>query len=103
MPSVDYASLRELVSLAEVLELVGFSAVEQRGDQLRGPCPLHEGPSANSRSFSANLGKNAYRCFVCGSSGNQLDLWVAATGLELHQAAISLCERLDRDLPLLPG
>jgi len=45
---------------------------------------------------------NAYRCFHCGSAGNQLDLWVAATKQPLYQAAIELCQRLDRPISRLP-
>ena len=69
-------------------ELVGFSACERRGNQRRGPGPIHRSSSGKSRSFSANLDKHAYRCFSCGSSGNQLDLWAAVTNLDLYQATI---------------
>ena len=99
MPSLDYRSVRASISLAQVLELVGFSLCERRGNQLRGPCPIHRSSSAKSRSFSANLDKNADRCFTCGSSGNQLDLWAAVTNLDLYQATIQLCERLQLEIP----
>lgn len=99
MPSIDYAAVRSSVTLAQVLQLIVFKPVEQRGDQLRGPCPIHRSTSANSRSFSANLNKNAYRCFRCGAQGNQLDLWMAVSGMDLHQATTLLCERLGREIP----
>lgn len=102
MTGVDYQAVRAQTNLAEVLELLGFAASETSGDQVRGACPLHESPSHNSRSFSANLKKNTYRCFHCGSAGNQLDLWKAATKQPLYQAAIDLCQRLDRLIPRLP-
>jgi hypothetical protein len=38
-------------------------------------------------------------CFKCGSSGNHLDLYAAATGRGLFEAATELCERLDREIP----
>jgi hypothetical protein len=65
---VDYPAVRAHANLAEVLELLGFVASETSGDessgnQVRGACPIHGSPSQTSRSFSANLSKNAYRCF----------------------------------------
>ncbi|MEX0641727.1 MAG: hypothetical protein WD468_03450, partial [Pirellulales bacterium] len=35
-----------------------------------------------------------FRCFTCGASGNQLDLWSAAQQLPLFEATIDLCHRL---------
>jgi DNA primase len=99
MPSIDYNAVRARVTLHEVLELLGFHPTERHGDQLRGPCPIHRSTSANSRSFSANLQMNAYRCFRCGAQGNQLDLWMAVNGVDLHNATILLCERLGREVP----
>jgi DNA primase len=85
--------------MAEVLGLVGFVPRETSGDQVRGPCPVHHSASPSGRSFSANLRSHVYRCFKCGSSGNHLDLYAAATGRGLFEAAIELCERLDREIP----
>jgi hypothetical protein len=101
MPSIDYASVRASVGLAQVLALVGFSACARRGSQWRGPCPIHGSSSSQSRSFSAHLEKHAYRCFTCGSSGNQLDLWAAVTKLDLYRATLLLCERLSLEVPTL--
>jgi CHC2 zinc finger len=102
MSGIDYQALRAQVNLAEVLEMLGFVASEISGEQVRGAYPLCGSPSNEGRSFSANLGKNLYRCFHCESAGNQLDLWVAATQQPLYQAATDLCQRLDRPIPRLP-
>jgi DNA primase len=88
--------------MAEVLGLVGFVPRETSGDQVRGPCPVHHSASPSGRSFSANLRLHIYRCFKCGSSGNHLDLYAAVTGRSLFEAAIELCERLDREIPWIP-
>jgi hypothetical protein len=108
MAGIDFRALRREVGMAAVLELLGFAASQARGVQVRGPCPLHRPHSPASRacrqagrSFSAHLTKHAYQCFHCGSSGNQLDLWAAATRQPLHQAAIDLCEKLHRPVPRL--
>jgi hypothetical protein len=94
MNGVDFAAVRELVSMAEVLELLGFTPVERRGDQVRGPCPIHRSESPQSRSFSANLKKNALGCFSCGAKENQLDLWSTVSGKAIYEATIDLCTRL---------
>jgi DNA primase len=103
MPGIDYAKVRELIGIAQVLDLSGFIAAESSGVQVRGPCPVHRSSSAHahSRSFSANLEKNTFRCFKCAASGNQLDLWVAISQLTLHEAAADLCNRLGIDPPLV--
>jgi hypothetical protein len=114
MPGIDYRQLRARVSMRQVLTLLGFQPTHVRGDQVRGPCPLHGGleksqiPTSLQRAghrasapastrgesapFSAHLEKHVYRCFACGSQGNQLDLWAAAQRLPLHAAALDLCQ-----------
>jgi DNA primase len=84
-----------------VLELLGFVAVERRGDQVRGPCPIHRSENSKSRSFSVNLKRNAFRCFSCGACGNQLDLWSLAQSLSLFDATVDLCKRLGFAIPTL--
>jgi hypothetical protein len=69
MPRIDFRAVRSLVSMAEVLQLLGFEARLVRGNQLRGPCPLH-GSAESSRVFSVNLAKNTFQCFKCGAAGN---------------------------------
>ena len=97
---VDYRQVR--ASIAAVLDLAGYAARVRVGDQLRGPCPMHRSATRRSRSFSVNLDKNIYRCFVCGSSGNQLDLWMKLTEQSLYAATLDLCQRLHIKAPFLP-
>jgi DNA primase len=103
MPGLDYRAARGAISLEQVLALLGFVMTERCGAQVRGRCPLHASPSIRSRSFSAHLERNAYRCFVCGAWGNQLDLWAMASGQPLHAATVELCERLSVPVPWLSG
>jgi DNA primase len=102
MSGIDFRAVRSQVAMEAVLDLLGFVPSRRRGGQVRGPCPLHRPPRPASRSFSAHLTSNIYQCFHCGSAGNQLDLWAAATGQPLYQAANELCEKLHRPLPRLP-
>ena len=99
MPGIDFAAVRSQVSMAQVLDLLGFIAPERSGSQVRGACPVHRSRSIRSRSFSVNLDENVYRCFKCGSSGGTLELWAAVRGTTVYAAALELCERLGIDVP----
>lgn len=94
-----FQEVRSLVSMAQVLDLLGFVVRERSGDEVRGLCPLHGSKSSRSRSFSANLVKNVYRCFRCGSAGNHLDLYAAATRQSLFAAVLDLCARVGCEVP----
>ena len=101
MPLLDFRQARAEIRLAVVLELLGWRARERRGPQVRGPCPVHRSSSPGSRSFSAHLGRNVWRCFGCGGQGNALDLWARATGQQLYPAALALYRELSRAAPRL--
>jgi DNA primase len=103
MPGIDYREARARVRLAEVLELVGFEARSGFGEQLRGPCPVHQSRTPTSRSFAAHLGKGMWHCFRCGAGGNVLDLWVAVIKLPFYAAVIDLYTRRGREVPSLPS
>lgn len=94
---VDYRALRDGVTIAQVLEILAWKPVAQAGSQLRGTCPIHKSSSERSRSFSVNVETNVFQCFGCGGKGNQLDLYVAVTGLPIYEAALDLARRLDID------
>ena len=100
-PAIDFPALRNVLSMAAVLQLLGFQANSTRGAQLRGPCPLHGSTVGTSRCFSAQLDQKMFHCFKCGRSGNALDLWSHATQQTAYDAAIDLCRRLDVPLPTL--
>ena len=101
MPALDFREARARLQLAEVLELLGFEPSQRRGDQVRGPCPVHLSRTRTSRSFAAHLGKNVWYCFACDAGGNALDLWMARTRQSLHAAVIDLYTRLGREMPWL--
>jgi transposase len=94
-PKVDFACLREHVTIEQVLQHLGYYAsLRGRGQQRRGPCPVHSQPTAPERTFSVHLGKNAFQCFhaECAVKGNVLDLWAAIRRLPLYEAALDLAE-----------
>jgi transposase len=92
-PKVDYAYLRQQVTMEQVLERLGvLGNLRGRGQQRRGPCPLHSQANDPQRTFSAHLGKHVFQCFHadCGAHGNVLDLWAAVRHLPLYEAALDL-------------
>ena len=96
---IDYRQARADVSLPEVLTLLGFVPRVRRGEQWRGPCPLHGSANAGSRTFAAHVGKGVWHCFGCGVGGNALDLWQAWTQRPLYEATIDLYAHLGRTIP----
>jgi len=99
MPGVDFDVLRQRISMEDVLRLLKFEASSRRGDQLRGACPVHGSSTCRSRSFSVNVRLGRYHCFGCGSRGNALELWSAASGLSVYEAAVELSQLLGQELP----
>jgi transposase len=94
-PKVDFAFLREQVTMEQVLSHLGLlDKLRGRGLQRRGPCPLHGGPNNTQPTFSAHLGKHIFQCFQaeCRAQGNALDLWAAVHNLPLYEAALHLAE-----------
>ena len=94
-PKVDFAFLREQVTMEQLLAHLGrLDTLRGRGQQRRGPCPIHAQPNDTSPTFSANLSKNVFQCFHadCRAQGNVLDFWAAVHKLPLYDAALHLAE-----------
>src|SRR5262249_2150456 len=96
MAGIDFTQLREQVTLAEVLALVGFRAVTRHGPQWRGRCPVHGSPPRRSRAWAAPVERQWWDCFGRGAGGNALDLYLAVTKLPVYQGALELCARLHK-------
>jgi transposase len=94
-PQVDFAFLRQHVTMKQILQYLDLMThLRGRGEQRRGPCPVHSHPGDAERTFSVHLGKNAFQCFhaECAVKGNVLDLWAAIHRLPLYEAALHLAE-----------
>jgi transposase len=92
-PKVDFAFLRQQVTMEQLLNHLGLlDKLRGRGQQRRGPCPVHGHGTDPEPTFSAHLGKNVFQCFQadCGAHGNVLDLWAAIQRLPLYEAALQL-------------
>jgi DNA primase len=99
MPGVDFQLLRGQITMREVLQLLQFEPTVRRGDQWRGPCPVHGSQNPRSRSFSVNVRLGRYHCFGCGSRGHALELWSAVRGSNVYAAAVELCQLLGMEIP----
>ena len=99
MPGVDFERIRAVVTMEQVLNLLGFEPSSRSGSQWSGSCPLRDCGTSRRRSFSVNVASGRYCCHRCQSHGNPLELWAAATGLPLHRAAVDLCHRLGCAVP----
>ena len=69
-----------------------FEQLRGRGQQRRGPCPVHSQPTDRDHTFSVHLGKGVFQCLQadCAVQGNVLDLWAAVHHLPLYEAALHL-------------
>ena len=99
MPGVDFEVVRSKISIVQVLEWIGFRPSRQSGNQWRGSCPIPGGRGEGTRYFSVNTGTHRYRCFHCGSFGNQIELWAAVHQVTVYQAAIDLYQRAQIPTP----
>jgi transposase len=93
-PPIDFAFLRQQITLEQVLRHLGlFDDLRGRAPHLRGRCPFHEG-DRRQRTLSVHLGKNAFHCFQanCQAQGNALDFWAAYHRLPLYEAALHLAD-----------
>jgi DNA primase len=99
MPGVDYRAVQSRVPMAQVLDWLEFVACGVRGEQLRGPCPVHRSQFPRSRSFSVHLAREVCRCFRCGFAGNQIQLWAARKDMTVYEAAVDLCRQAGVEVP----
>jgi DNA primase len=89
---IDFDHLKRQLPMARVLDQLGLSdRLRGRGPQRRSACPLHRG-DARGRTFNVNLDQNVFQCFdkQCGRKGDVIDLWAAAHGYTLREAALDL-------------
>ncbi len=98
---IDYAALREQISIEQVLTQLGHIDKMRGGIQRRGPCPIHGSQSTRSKTFSANLDRNVFQCFKCGAKGNVLDLWATIHNFQdIHAAAKHMATTFAIPLPM---
>ena len=85
---VDFAAVKQAVSLEAVLRHYRIPDLRRHRDQLQGCCPIHRG--RRDDSFRAHLTKNIFQCFACQAHGNVLDFVVAMEQCSMREAALRL-------------
>lgn len=99
---IDFQTLKREVSVLDVLKFYNWEPVKERGNELRGPCPVHGSSSPTSTIFAVSPVKNAWKCHKCEAGGNQLDLAACYFNLPKDQVvriAVALCKELGREIP----
>ena len=100
MRPVDFAAVKQLVSMEKVLDLIGWRPRWHEGKERRGPCPVHKSSNPDSRSFAAAA--EGWFCHSCKRGGDQVSLYAAVQQLDALAAAVEMCERLGLNVPYLP-
>lgn len=100
MPFIDFDKVREMITLGEVLELVGGLVLSVDWDAQRGPCPLGCHPDPKCCGYNKRVGY--FYCHRCKVGGEAFDLYRKISGKEYFQAAIDLCKALGKRVPYRP-
>lgn len=86
---VDFRTIKTAVTIQMVLDRYSVR-LKKSGHELRGKCPIHRG--SNDKHFTANTGKNVFKCFFaeCSAHGNVLDFVAAMERCSVRDAALKL-------------
>jgi DNA primase len=103
---IDFAALKQAVSIIDLLESIDWKPVRTRrgGTELRGPCPVHNSRSVTSLIFSVTPSRNIFKCFKCDAAGDTIALAAYLFSIPRDQrvkAAVQLCRHLGIEIPRL--
>lgn len=84
MPFIDFAALKERVSIEDAAGLLGLRLTKS-GTQLRGPCPICK--TGGDRALAVTPAKNLFYCFAAQSGGDQIQLVAHVQVCKLTEAA----------------
>jgi DNA primase len=87
---VDFAELKDRVSIEKMLEILSVS-LKRQGAQLRGCCPIHQG--RDQRGFVVTPAKNAFYCFGGCGGGDIIKLVEKMRHCDAKEAAHFIAER----------
>ena len=101
MHDVDYAEIKRLIPVPDLLRAWGWQPLVIAADVRRGPCPIHGSRGKRSRSFAAS--STGWCCHSCKRQGDVIRLWSERRGATMHQAAIELCRFMAVPVPYRPA
>ena len=89
--------IQELVSRADIVEIVGRSVqLKKGGANYMGLCPFHD---EKSPSFSVSPSKQFYHCFGCGKNGNAISFLIENNGMTFIEAVQDLAQQFGMQIP----
>lgn len=99
---ISQNTIQEILNRIDIIDIVGgFVKLKRRGANYLGLCPFH---NEKTPSFTVSPGKEIYKCFGCGRSGNSISFvmehekysyvealkWLAARyGIEVEETNVS--------------
>ena len=97
MMGIPDALVEEVRQRADLVEIVGeHTRLKRAGRTFRGPCPLHGGEGPN---FSVDPGRNLFKCFTCGESGDVFSFPMKMLGMGFLEAVRFVAERAGVEIP----
>ncbi|MFC5499563.1 DNA primase [Caenimonas terrae] len=95
--AIPQTFIQELVSRADIVEIVGRSVqLKKGGANYMGLCPFH---SEKSPSFSVSPSKQFYHCFGCGKNGNVISFLIENNGMTFIEAVQDLAQQFGMQIP----
>lgn len=95
--SIPQAFIQELLSRADVVEIVGrYVQLKKGGANFMGLCPFH---GEKSPSFSVSPTKQFYHCFGCGKNGNAISFLMEHAGMTFVEAVKDLAQQFGMPVP----
>jgi DNA primase len=95
--SISDSIVEEVRQRADLVEIVSeHTRLKRAGRTWRGPCPLHGGEGPN---FSVDPGKNLFKCFTCGESGDVFSFPMKMLGMGFPDAVRFVAERAGVEIP----
>jgi DNA primase len=89
---IDFAELKERVSIENVLTMLGVELAKRPNGQLRGVCPIHGG---SDRGFVVTPSKGLWHCFSGCGGGDAIALVAKVRDLSVKDAAAEIQQHFE--------
>ena len=67
---IAQTTIQQILGRIDIVDIIGeFVKLKKRGASYLGLCPFH---NEKTPSFTVSPGKEIYKCFGCGKSGNSI-------------------------------
>lgn len=90
-------TLKDTVSIEEVINKLGGLGLNRMGGALLGPCPTGHASEGN-KCFGVNLRQNFYNCFHCGEAGDIFNLVMMVNKVDFLGALRWITQEFRQDL-----